>query len=88
VLITPMTAQASDTQSIQTTTAPMTIIGFDASVAAANGYETRVNSAGQPVSVKIGQPTSSGMAIPTTLLGQTGELVPTPRGTVSSSCGT
>lgn len=93
VLVAPMTAQASDTRSTQTmstqtTTTPMEIIGFDPKVAATNGYETRVNPAGQSVTVKIGQPTSSGMVIPTTFLAQTGALVPTPMGTVSSSCGT
>lgn len=75
------------------TTVPLSITGFDASIAASNGYELRLNDAGQHVVVKAGEATSTGTVVPEAVLNGTAKLSPlaagavSPMGTVTGNCG-
>lgn len=88
VLAVTLMGSPAQADTTETTTTDLTIVDFDPSVATANGYETRVISAGQTVTVKIGQPTSTGMVPPAAALGSAAGRVITPYGTVSGRCGT
>lgn len=65
--------QLSPISTSTTSTSPMYVVGFDASVAAANGYEIRTDSQGRQYSVKIGS---------------TAKVSPYDTGIINGNCGT